>query len=297
MIYFFITLIIFSSVEVISKPLMKTGIDPFALTFWRFFIGFMILLGYIAIKNRVKEIFKIDKKELGYLILLGFINTFFSMSMLQMAVKYGNPATAAVIFCSNPVFVYFISVLQKTENLSAKRISGLFISIAGIIIIMLNNGLNMDTGSVFAILSSFSFALYTFFNKKVTEKVKPLIINTISFFFGIIINLLFLLISNRKIFVFEHVFLNGTNLTTFLYLGIGVSFLSYLTFVITIKKYSPVSASIIFLLKPALATIFSLLYLESALKSNFYIGLLLSISGSILIMRNNLLKKFIQRLK
>ena len=55
MLYFILTLLIFASLEVVSKPLMPY-IDPFALTFWRFFMGFVFFIFYPGMKKRFAEI-------------------------------------------------------------------------------------------------------------------------------------------------------------------------------------------------------------------------------------------------
>ena len=84
--------------------------------------------------------------------------------------------------------------------------------------------------------------------------------------------------------------INGTLLDPvltldFLYLGLLVSGVAYITFMRTIKRFSATSASVIFLLKPLLASLFSLLLLHETLNTFFLGGMVLVISGSSCVMK------------
>lgn len=284
MYYFIVTLIMFSSMEVVSKPLMGL-IDPFVLTFWRFGAGFAVFALLIVFGRRFDEIKALTQKAWISLFLLGFINVFFSMSMLQLAVKNSSAAMAATVFCSNPLFVFIYAVLLKDEKFSLKKMSGFLLGIAGIIAIMAEKGLALDYGVIFALLASMSFAAYTTISKRTVKTVAPVTVNAVSFFFGICVNMVFLLISGRDIALPPAIYDNAINLTAFLYLSVVISAYGYITFINTIKKYSAVSASVIFLLKPACATILAVIFLHEMLTASFYSGLALIIAGSALILK------------
>ena len=284
MVYFFITLILFSSLEVVSKPLMQF-IDPFSLTFFRFIMGFIILTCFMFIKKRGNEISRIDRKTMSFLALLGFLNVFFSMSMLQLAVKNSNAATAAVIFCSNPLFVFFISVIIKKEKFSYKKVFGFLLGISGILLVMSSKGFKMEMGAIYAMLASISFAGYTIINKKTVKSVQPLIVNVVSFFWGLTASALYLIFSGKGISFPITILDSSANILRFLFLGVFISAIGYITFIDTIKKLSPVSASVIFLLKPAVATLFALIFLNESLNKNFYTGLFLTILGSLFVLK------------
>ena len=75
------------------------------------------------------------------------------------------------------------------------------------------------------------------------------------------------------------------------FLGIAITGIGYITFINTIKRYSPLSASVIFLLKPALATIFALILLAERPGEYFYYGLFMVMFGSWLILSAKYYKK------
>lgn len=277
---FMVTLILFSSMEVVSKPLMGV-IDPFLLTFYRFVVGFLILFGYLFINGEITTLKKISNLRIIKLLLLGVLNGFVAMSMLQVAVKAGNAATAAVIFCSNPLFVYLFQILLKEEKLSKDKTLGLLLGIAGIVVIMFGKGLAFSTGAIAALIASLTFAFYQVGNKKAVKGLSPFVANAVSFFGCLPAYLIYFFIMQQNLAIPEDVW-QFSNLWRFVYLSLFVSALGYITFIKTVKQLSAVSASVIFLLKPAVATLLAIIFLSENPGWNFYIGLALSLLGSLL---------------
>lgn len=287
MLYFLITLVFFSSIEVVSKDLMNY-LGPFEMTFIRFFIGGTVLLIFSFVSGTHKELVKLGRNDYSLMALLGFINIFFSMTMLQYAIKYGEPAVVALIISSNPIFVYIISLMLKHEAVSIKKISGFILGIAGISIVLIKdfNDLEIEAGAVYAIIGAVSFAGFTILNKKAVSKHSPLVVNIISFAFGLTcIGIFFAL--RGSVDITAELFDSPVRVSKLLYLGIFVTAVSYITFLTAIKRIGPVASSLVFLFKPAVATIFAVIFLSGEIRLNFFIGLLLSSLGSYLILKKN----------
>ncbi|MGI6395256.1 MAG: DMT family transporter [bacterium] len=273
MLYFIVTLLIFSSMEVVSKPLMG-HIDPFALTFWRFVAGFVFFLFYPGMKKRFAEIAKFKKKEWISVITLGILNTFLAMSLLQVAVKNCSVAATATIFCSNPVFVMLFSNLAGLEKLSIRKGIGIVAGVGAVAFILSENGFVINAGAVFALLAAVVFAGYTVLSKKTVSKITPFTVNLTSFFAGLIANLIFMAAADITIVPSLEPF-DFFKVSALIYLGFIVTGVGYVTFFETIKRLTAVSASIIFMLKPAVAILFSALFLREHLSGHFFIGLLM----------------------
>ncbi len=69
----------------------------------------------------------------------------------------------------------------------------------------------------------------------------------------------------------------------FLFMGIGVSGIGYMTFMGTIRKMGAGNASTIFLLKPAVTTLLAVALLGEGVSLHFAAGLLLAGAGSWLV--------------
>lgn len=279
LIYFIAAVIIFSSMEVASKPLMGV-IDPFLLTFYRFVIGFAVLAVFQISTKRVSEIKALSKKDIIHLAGLGFLNITFSMTMLQLAIKNTTPATAAVVFSSNPLFVLGFSHILNIEKLSMKKLAGFLVGMIGVVIIALNKGLSLDLGIVYAVLGAVSFALYTVLGKKYSNGISPITVNTVSFASGLIFSLIILLIQGNSLVIPHEIIADKQYLASFLYIGIVVSGISYIVFFNMLKILSASSASLVFFLKPAVATLFSIMFYGEKISLFFIAGLFVIMIGS-----------------
>jgi drug/metabolite transporter (DMT)-like permease len=261
--------------EVVSKPLMGT-VDPLVLTMWRFILGIAVLGIVMAVRGRKPVLVG---KSIALLALMGLLNTFLSMSLLQLAVKNTTAARAATIFCSNPILVVLLASILRWEKLTGRRAVGLLLGLSGLILVTRVHTMSIDRGTVYALLASLTFAVYILTGRKASLGTDSVTVNLISFAFGITGLLLFLLIRGIDISpepLFSH-------LPAFLFLGAGVSGLGYITFIMTIKRLGAGNASTIFLLKPALATALALILIKEPVTPQFVTGLILTGAGSWLV--------------
>ena len=286
MVYFLLTLVIFASMEAVSKPLMGT-VDPFVLTFWRFAIGFIFFLFYPGVRKRFSEIGSFSLKEWFSVIILGLLNSFLAMSFLQVAVKMSSAATAATIFCSNPVFVLLFASVFRLESLTAGKMAGVLTGFAAVAVIMSEKGFVLNKGMIFALFAAVIFAFYTVFTKKTLSKISPFTVNLVSFFAGSVVNLVFILIYGLPLMP-DTGFYEVEKIAAFVYLGIFVTGFGYVTFFETIKRFTALGASLIFLFKPAVAVIFAVIFLKESLSGTFFAGLVLLCVATVLILMERL---------
>ncbi len=287
MLSFFVTLLLFSSMEVASKPLMGT-VDPFQLTFHRFCIGFLFLLVVLVVQGKLRELFVIARRDLISLSLLGVLNTFLAMSLLQLAVREGNAATAATIVSTNPLFVYLFALVTREESFSWRRIVGIVIGLGGIALTMVGCDFCLNIGAFYALGAAILFAIYTLFNKPIGQRVPPIPANVVSFLAGLVVSAIFLLVSGTGLLPPHAVFASMSLLFPFFYVGVAVTGIGYFTFLSTVKDLGPFAASVMFLLKPLLATGLALVFLGEELSPLFLPGLVLVTGGSALILRRRI---------
>ncbi len=67
--FFLLTLVLFSSMEAVSKPLMGI-VDPFQLTFHRFLTGLFFLVFVLAMQRKIGDLFSLRRRDLAVLVLL-----------------------------------------------------------------------------------------------------------------------------------------------------------------------------------------------------------------------------------
>jgi len=252
------------------------SVDPLVLTLWRFVLG-TVVLGVVMLA-RGKTV-SLSRRSVLLLALMGVLNTFLSMSLLQMAVKNTSAARAATIFCSNPILVVLLASVLRWEKLTGRRIAGLSLGFTGLVLVTGAHRLTLDPGTVYALLASLTFALYILVGRKASLDTDAVAVNVVSFTFGIAVLFLWLMFSGTDISpgpLFEH-------LPSFIFVGAGVSGLGYIAFIATIRKMGAGNASTIFLLKPAVATILAIVLIKEPVSPQFLAGLTLSGAGSWLV--------------
>ena len=283
MLDFVITLLLFSSMEAVSKPLMAL-LNPEALTLYRFLAGFAVLLSLAWVTGRLPENRKPIRKAMPPMALCGFLNVFFSMTMLQKAVSAGSASTAALIFCSNPLFVFMLDTWVNKKRATLKQTIGIILACSGLILVFIQT-LSFSAGSLYALAASLSFALYTIINKRVTRSVHPLTVNVVSFFWGLLCLGVYAWLARVPLRIPNTLWRDPILAGDFLYLGPLVSGVAYITFMRTIRRFSATSASVVFLMKPVLAALFSFALLHESVGLLFLAGMALVGAGSYCVMK------------
>jgi len=261
-IYLVITLLAFSSIEVISKPLMGK-VDPFFMTAFRFLIGGLILMFFT---NR-----DIELKDIIPIIMVGLLNSVVSMTSLQLAVKYSNASTAATLVASNPIFVSFFALFMLNEKHNIKKYIGVLLGFLGIFIFSLGKIYGDSwTGIFFGILAALTFALYTVLMKKYNKKYGPLVVTAYSSLCSSLVYLVGL-VALGKLVIPTDIGIQGWAII--IYLGIVVTGIAYLTYFKAIETLGATQSSRIFFLKPIVATLFAVFSLGESLSIVKIIGM------------------------
>jgi len=250
--YLGITLFFFSSMEVISKPLMGS-VDPFFLTWFRFFVGGLFLLLFVRKRLSLRSVL--------LLATVGSMNSIVSMTLLQLSIKYGNASTAATLVSTNPLFVSLL-VFIAGEKLAKRKFFGALLGLMGIIVFAYGKIVG-DTfiGIFFGVSAALSFALYSLIMKRFIVKYGALVSTAYSSFFSSILYGMLLAITGKLSFPE----LSFTGWLGVLYLGIGVTGVAYLTFFKAMESLGVSAASRVFYLKPIVSTLFAVAFLSEQL--------------------------------
>ncbi|MBQ3022505.1 MAG: EamA family transporter [Clostridia bacterium] len=245
--YALLTAILFVTLEPVSK-LIANSVNPFAITFWRFLIGSLILLPFALIKIR-KEKVSITALDIVKMALLGVLCICVSMLSLQIAVKQADtPSLIAIIFSANSVFTICLAVLINKEKITANKIIALVLGVTGVVLCAdFSSGTNL-TSVLLAVFSAVTFSLYTVISQKYTRKFGGLIQSSIVFSLGSIILLIGLLFMKVDI----SIPLDTSSLLIMLYLALFVTGLGYICYFKAIEKGGAIMASLAFFAKPIL---------------------------------------------
>lgn len=265
-----ITILIFSTLEVVTSTLNGI-INPVQLTFIRFFIGGFILLPFVITKKE-----KIYKKDWLFFLGLGVINIFISMGALQLSINMGKASTAAILISSNPIFVMLFSAFILKEKATFDKLACIVLGMAGISLIIYKGNTGGDTvlSLTLALLASLTFGLYTVLGKLKSERVSSITMISISFILGSLLYIPVLLYLKLPIF-----YIPQAAILKVVYLGVFLSGIAYITYMEALKILTASKGSMVFFLKPVLASTLAIIFLGESLNAKTIIGMSLVLAG------------------
>ena len=242
-----LTAIVFVTLEPVSK-LIAGQVSPYAITFWRFAIGSIILIPFAVVKIK-KEKLHITLKDMGVMTALGVLFICVSMVALQIAVKIADaPSLIAVIFSSNSVFTMIFAVIIIKEKMTWQKWCTLILCTIGVIICVdFESGTNLASVAL-GVFAAMSFSFYTVLSQKFTTKLGSSVQTSIVFVAGSVVLLIALLISGADVipqFSLE-------NLSILCYLGFVVTGIGYWSYFKAIEKSGAIMGSLAFFIKPIL---------------------------------------------
>ncbi len=271
--YLIFTALFFGSFEVVSK--LISGIEPVLITFYRFLFGGLFILPF-ALREIKKKKIVINKKVLLSFFWQGILFVPVSMVLLQTAIQNSSAALVAFVFSTTPIFIAIFAFLILKEKPNKYIVGAILLGITGLSILtdVINSSLNWHISC--AILASVLFSFYIVSMRKANRIYGNLIPFAITVFFGTLILFIYLVIVGAPLA--EGV---SSNLSKLLYIGVVCSGLLYISYFRGMELTSTNMGSIIFFLKPIVATILAVLILEEEISQNFIFGALLVILSSV----------------
>ncbi len=252
--YALITAVLFVTLEPVSK-LIAGEVNPYAITFWRFIIGSLILLPPAAVKVK-KEKIHIGLKDFVVLTALGILFICISMTTLQIGVqKAGSPSLIAIVFSSNSIFTILFAVIILKETLTRNKVIALILGVVGVLACAdFSSGTSMES-VLYGVFAALSFSLYTVLTQKFTKKFGGIVQTGIVFLAGSIVLLVALLVMGVDV----RPSTSAENISILCYLGLLVTGIGYACYFKAIEKGGAIMASLAFFIKPILTPFVTLL--------------------------------------
>ena len=293
--YLFIVIatVMFSTFEVALKYIAGE-VNSVQLTFARFFIGFLFLAP-LAWRTLKKRGLSLDRKSVGYFVLLGLVGVALCMPIYQLSVNYIDSGVVAVLFSCNPVFVTFLAFLFLGEAIHGRHIAALVLEVAGTISIInpFHTRLNV-IGVALALAATILFAVYGVMGKKKVARFGGSVVTCFGFLFGSLIILVFIGITHipavagaitaAGLPAFANIpLISGytlENLPVVLYVSAGVAGVGFCAYFMAME-YQPASiVSLVYFFKPALSPILAWALHGEEIPLNMLLGIILIVAGS-----------------
>ena len=264
----------------IGKFAYLENIPPYSLAFLRWCLVWIILLPFTY-----KELLKLKnniKKNLSLFFILGFTSVCIFTSFTYNALNYTQVINASLFNTAIPVAIILVCFLLKIEKTNLFQISGLLISVLGILAIITKLDLNIlltlnfNKGDLFMIVAIIAWGIYSAYLKKRTFDVSLLALVHIICTFGLIFLLpLFILdlMQGKTIELTSNLFY------ILIYIAIFPSIGSYYCWAGAVSIIGANRAGIFLSLIPLFSTIFAILFFNEKFLFFHLIGSILIIIG------------------
>lgn len=200
--------------------------------------GVFFRLGFGALFFIVYECFVFKKfirpkfSEALLLIGAGLLFVFGYMWMLLEGLSYTTPISSSIFISLQPVFVFLICLLIRTEKATIKKIVGMALGFGGALLCVLTQHVSdvaVDPlkGNLFCLAGAFLFSCYLVTEKKFIPRLGSAMVSALTFFGGFIGSIVFIGFSGWDAPVL-HQSLFSTPMLVLLFVLIFPTSLSYL---------------------------------------------------------------------
>ena len=241
----------------------------------------LLLSGLIFIPYLIrKKNFIFTKFQLVDLIVLSLLNTTIPYLLFAFGSIHLTAGLNSILCATTPLFGIIIANIWLKEKLTFKKLIGLILGFAGVIIVVDFNKISVFNNSIIAIfgdlLGSFFYALGANYIKCKFTNVSPLVITSFS-----LISSAFFLIPFLPFSRLEHI-PSLKIISSIIFLAFICTSLAYLIYFKLIKNIGSTKALMVHYLIPFFSMIWGNLFLQEIVTSFMLSGSLLIILGTLI---------------
>jgi drug/metabolite transporter, DME family len=238
----------------IADILMTKGWDPIVISLYRGAVGFLCFFAWFLFRYRQNPA---SSTRLYIWSLMAGVGVAGNFTFYFLSIQASGIAVAATLMYTAPVFVLLLSFLFRIERSTWFKwgcIAGVLIGITLLTGAYNTNSISVSfLGAATGLAAGLSYALFIFGFKNASSIGKPQTILTIAF---LSLCLILFLFADKDEAV---AVLTSNDIGWFLLLGIvgaGVSFIFYL---IGVRRTAPTTASMVAMIEPVTASLFGVL--------------------------------------
>ena len=273
----------------VAAKIVTKDAGPFSAAFLRFAIA-SVFLAVLSIKtDKGMVLFPLNK--IFIVAVLGFTGIFSYNFCFFSGLKYIEAGRASVIVANNPVFIALFSALLFSEKLTAAKLTGIFISVTGALIVVTKGDLfkifqcGIGIGELFIFGTVASWVVYSLAGKAFLADFTPL--QTVTY--SVLAGTLFLFFPAAAEGLFQDIFLyNPIQWVSLFYLGFFGTVTAFVFYYSGIKQIGPTRAGLFINFVPVSAVLISFAVLDEPLTFSLLTGLVFVSTGVYITNRNSL---------
>ncbi len=256
--------LLWSTLGMMGKLLLKEGVDIIAGVSLRPFFAFLVLLLARPILPK-KEDTNPEKgyRKILFFALFGFVGVTIFYVLYFLAVKITSISLAVILLYTAPIWVLVFSLLSRWEKFRPERGAGIILSLLGVSLIAQTS---LEEFSLWGFLaglgSALTYALFTYFGKVALDKYDLGTVLIWAFGFGALGFMPFWLIKPELLIQVLH---NPVAILISFLMGLGPTAISYGVYLWALNYVPPTVAALTCTLEPVLGSIWGILFFEESL--------------------------------
>lgn len=206
---------------------------------------------------------KVDKQDYLKIFAAAFLGYFLTQLSFLMAIPDVTPMHCSIISSMSPIYTMFIAAIVLKEPLSYQKAGGVFLSLCGIVFLILNNsnggsGVTESklSGILLMFVNSLSFSLYLGIFKPVIAKYSVVTFMKWIFLFSALMSLP---LSFREVFSLSWTQIPPAQMWELGYLIVFATFFAYFLIPYGQKRIRPTLVSMYSYIQPIIATVISII--------------------------------------
>lgn len=252
----------------IGGILISDGWQAFMVSFYRGVIGLLFVLVWLMLRPQGSGLGNVKLWFWSVIAGLGVAGNF---AFYFVSIEEGSVAVAVTLMYSAPVFVYLASFTLKLEKSTPRKWAAIAVVMAGIVLLTQIYDIDSDGVTLLGVgaglLAGISYALFIFGFKYAAPHGSPQAILSIAF--AVLIAVLIWPSDNEQIVAV----LSAPDWMLFVVLGVLGAGLSFILYIVGLKKTAPAVASIVAMVEPVTAALFGVMILNESLAGLQFIGM------------------------
>ncbi len=261
----------------IGDILINKGWDPIVISFYRGAVAWLCFIAWFLLHPKINWITSIQFHLWSLLAGVGVAGNF---TFYFLSIEAASVAVAVTLMYTAPVFVLLISFILGKEQSTLFKWGCIFVVLLGIV--LLTGAYDIESisvgfvGTVAGITAGLSYVLFifSFKNASIIGKHQA---SLMSAFFAFCF-ILFLIMDKEQ----ASQVLTSEDIGWFLTLGVLGAGISFILYIIGIRRTTPTTASMVAMIEPVTASLFGVLLLGNSLTFTQLLGMIFILSTTTL---------------
>lgn len=275
-----VLMVSFWSANYIVAKLALREFPPFLLVGLRATLASVFILPFYFWEGRTKAD-RWKRADVPVLMLLGLLGVALNQAFFVLGLSLTSVAHSAIIIGMAPLLVLTIAAATGMEQLTARRVGGMLLALAGVVLLKAlepASGARGPSllGDLFMFLAGLTFALFTVLGKRATTRHTSVTVNTFAYV-GAALAFLPLTMWQARDFSFSSV--SAGAWISLVYMALFPSVLCYLIFYYALSRIPASRVSAFSYVQPLLVTLLGVVVLHEHVTASLVVGGTVIFSG------------------